>query len=111
MYDFDISVMPLVDNDLSRGKCAMKILESMAMGIPVVASDVGENKYIIEDGVNGFLASNTEDWVRKLEILIRDESLRKRMGEAGLKTIQEKGYALEACGKKLSELCYDLLSG
>lgn len=107
--DFDISVMPLKDDALSKGKCAMKALESMAMGIPVVVSAVGENNHVITDGVNGFLATTSEQWIRKLEILIQDETLRRRIGQNGLKTIQQKGYTLEECGKKLSQLCDDLL--
>jgi glycosyltransferase involved in cell wall biosynthesis len=108
--DFDISVMPLVDNNLSRGHCAMKILESMAMGIPVVASALGENNYVIEDGVNGYLAATPEEWIRKLETLIQGEALRKRIGQNGLETIRQKGYTLEECGKRLSQLCNQLLS-
>ena len=107
--DFDISVMPLVDNDLSRGHCAMKVLESMAMGIPVVASAIGENNYVIAEGINGYLAAIPEEWIRKLEMLIQDEALRTKIGQNGLQTIQEKGYTLEQCAKKLSKLCYELL--
>jgi len=109
MSDFDISVMPLTNEAVSEGKCAMKALESMAMGIPVVASAVGENNYVITDGVNGFLATTSEEWIKKLEMLIQDESLRKRIGQNGLETIQKRGYTLAECSKKLSQLCYDLL--
>jgi glycosyltransferase involved in cell wall biosynthesis len=104
MSDFDISVMPLTDDDFSRGKCSMKILESMAMGLPVVASDVGENNYVIQDGVNGYLAKTSDDWVNKLEILIKDGSLRSRMGQNGFRTISEKGYSREACEKRFHKL-------
>ena len=109
MRDFDISVSPLRSDTFSEGKCAMKALESMAMGIPVVASAVGENNCVITDGVNGFLATTPEEWIKKLEMLIQDETLRKRIGQNGLQTIQKEGYTLEECGKKLSQLCYDLL--
>jgi glycosyltransferase involved in cell wall biosynthesis len=110
MSDFDISVMPLIEGGASEGKCAMKALESMAMGIPVVASAVGENNYVIADGVNGFLATSSEEWVKKLEMLVQDETLRKRIGQKGLETIQQKGYTLEECGRKLSQLCLGLVS-
>lgn len=109
MSDFDISVAPLQSNAFSKGKCAMKVLESMAMGIPVVASAVGENNYVITDGVNGFLAATSEEWIRKLETLIQDETLRKTMGQKGLETVQEKGYTLEECGKRFGQLCHKLL--
>ena len=110
MSDFDISVMPLREGGASEGKCAMKALESMAIGIPVVASAVGENNYVITDGANGFLAATSQEWIKKLEMLIQDETLRKRIGQNGLETIQQKGYTLEECGRKLSQLCLGLVS-
>jgi len=110
MADFDISVAPIRSGIFSEGKCAMKVLESMAMGIPVIASAVGENNYVITDGVNGYLAATSEEWIRKLEMLIQDQTLRERIGQKGLETVQEKGYTLEECGKRLSKLYYRLLS-
>jgi len=77
---FDISIMPLRDTMWNRSKCATKLLESMAMGIPVVASDVGENKHVVYHGRNGFLASSSKDWIESLEVLVEDELLRKSMG-------------------------------
>ncbi len=109
MSEFDISVAPLRKDTFSEGKCAMKVLESMAMGIPVVASAVGENNYIITDGLNGYLATTSEEWVRKLETLIQDETLRGKIGQKGLETVQEKGYTLEECGRNLGQLYHKLL--
>jgi glycosyltransferase involved in cell wall biosynthesis len=109
MSDFDISVMPLREGGASEGKCAMKALESMAMGIPVVASAIGENNYVITDSVNGFLAATPEEWIRKLELLIRSENLRREIGQNGLKTVQKKGYTLDACSAKIAELCLRLI--
>jgi len=59
----------------------------MATGLPTVSSPVGEILYIIEDGKNGFLANNKEEWENKLEKLIRDVKLRKKMGSKARKTI------------------------
>jgi len=87
LLEFDIGVMPCQDNELQRGAVPGKLLEYMATGLPTVSSPVGEILYIIEDGKNGFLANNKEEWENKLEKLIRDVKLRKKMGSKARKTI------------------------
>jgi len=67
----------------------------MALEIPVVASPVGVNMEIIQDGFNGFLASTTEEWIDKLIRLIDDPQLRNRMGKAGRKTVLER-YSVQS---------------
>ena len=89
----DIGVMPLEDNEWARGKCGFKALLYMALGIPPVCSAVGVNTEIIEDGVNGFLAHDHEEWIEKLSRLIENPDLRKKMGLAARKTVEEK-YSL-----------------
>lgn len=58
-----VGIMPLTDDDFSRGKSAFKIIQYLAAGLPVIASPVGENCNVIKNGSNGFLASNAEEWV------------------------------------------------
>lgn len=91
----DIGLMPLHDTPRARGKCAFKALQYMAVGTPCVVSPVGMNAEVIEDGVNGYLAEDAETWRAKLESLIQDAALRRRMGDAARKTVREK-YAHEA---------------
>lgn len=87
---FDVGFMPLVDTPWERGKCALKIIEYMACGIPAIASPVGENSYVIEDGVNGFLASTTEEWVHAIERLYREPALMPHMGTQARKKIEQQ---------------------
>lgn len=89
----DVGVYPLADDEWARGKCGFKAIEFMACGVPVVASAVGVNREIIEDGVNGFLASNENEWVEKLDRLLGDADLRRRFGKAGRETIEQR-YSL-----------------
>jgi glycosyltransferase involved in cell wall biosynthesis len=86
----DIGIMPLPDDGWSKGKCGLKALQYMALGIPTICSPVGVNSTIIEDGVNGYLAGSNADWISKLKVLIHDGTLRERIGLAGRETVEQK---------------------
>ena len=94
--DFDIGLMPLFDGDWEKGKCASKALVYMAAHVPVVCSRVGENMEVIQDGVNGFLASDEDEWILKLSKLIENPNLRATLGAEGRKTVEQK-YSTEVC--------------
>ncbi len=63
-------------------------------GGPVVASPVGANRQIVDDGVNGFLASTQADWIRELEKLRQNQDVRERMGSAARLKV-ESHYSLQ----------------
>lgn len=90
LLGFDIGIMPLPDNEYTRGKCGFKILQYMAAGLPVVCSPTGVNQDIVVDGVTGFVARDPAAWREKLAALIRDVDLRRRMGAAGRKLVAER---------------------
>jgi len=89
----DVGVYPLWDDAWSRGKCGFKAIQFMACGVPVVAAAVGVNREIIEDGVNGFLASTETEWLEKLGWLLTDHALRKKLGQAARETVLDR-YSL-----------------
>ncbi len=93
LQEFDIGVAPLLDDRWGKGKCGLKALQYMSCGIPVICSNAGVFKEIIQDGENGFLAENNQEWIDKLGRLIKDEDLRKRMSVIGRKTVEGK-YSL-----------------
>ncbi len=95
LQEFDIGIMPMPDNEWTRGKCAFKIIQYMASGIPSVASPVGMNLEVIKDSVNGLFASSAAEWREKLSTLIELPELRRTLGENGRKTVVER-YSLEA---------------
>lgn len=101
---FDIGVLPhRNDGEWNRSKTSLKILEYMACGVPSVASAFGEMPHIVNDGVNGFLASTDEEWAEKLARLLFDMALRGKLGKAGQKTVQEQ-YSYDAIIPRLIKL-------
>jgi glycosyltransferase involved in cell wall biosynthesis len=90
----DIGIMPLSDTEFTRGKCGLKLIQYMACGLPVVASPVGANCEIVEENRNGFLAANAREWFEKLDALIENAELRRRLGESGRAKVAAQ-YTLE----------------
>ncbi|WP_417388708.1 glycosyltransferase family 4 protein [Gimesia sp.] len=87
---FDIGIMPLEDDEWSRFKCGLKLLQYMALGIPAVASPVGVNADMIDQGVNGFCAKTEEEWYESLRLLLDSPEQRKLLGLRGRKTVEEQ---------------------
>ena len=90
-----IGVMPLTDDAWSRGKCAFKLLQYMAAGLPCVASPVGANTEAVLDGVNGFHAKDDAEWERGLDKLIASPELRARFGAQGRARVEQR-YSLRS---------------
>lgn len=99
----DIGIMPLQDLPFQRGKCGYKLIQYMACGLPVVASPVGVNAAIVEDGVTGFLADTLDQWRTALNRLIDDADLRRSMGQAGRRRAVE-AYSLQTHAPRLVEV-------
>ena len=75
----------------------------MAAGLPVVASPVGVNREIVDEGKSGFLASGPEEWRESLSALLRDPARARAMGEAGRRRVEER-YERSIVSRKLVEL-------
>jgi glycosyltransferase involved in cell wall biosynthesis len=86
----DIGLMPLPDDEWARGKCGMKALQYMALGIPPVVSPVGANAVIVGDGVSGYHARASGEWVERILELLRDPQKRAAFGLAGRRTVEER---------------------
>ncbi len=99
----DIGIMPLPDNQWTKGKCGFKGLQYMALEIPTIMSPVGVNSEIINVGVNGFLADSGGEWFESISKLIDSEQLRKQLGVNAKKTIEERYSVSSQKERYLSE--------
>jgi glycosyltransferase involved in cell wall biosynthesis len=90
---FDVGLMPLNDDEWSRGKCAYKLIQCMACEVCVIASPVGSNIDVVIDST-GFLAESDQDWYDTLLKLSQDISLRDRLGKASANRIMQN-YSLQ----------------
>ncbi len=91
----DIGIMPLPDDEWARGKCGLKGLQYMALGIPTLMSPVGVNSEIVQHGVNGFLPATEDEWVECIARLLEDADLRARIGDQARRTVEDH-YSLKA---------------
>lgn len=95
LLKFHIGLMPLYDDDISKGKCGFKAIQYMSLGIPAVVSPVGVNSKIVDDGINGFVCSSPEEWKNKLTQLLTDAELRTVFGAAARQKIEDN-YSVHA---------------
>ncbi len=97
---FDLGVMPLSDDAWAQGKCAFKLIQSMACGVPVVASRVGANLDVVAEGC-GYLAADPGGWVDAFRVLRDQPERRRRMGATARAWI-ERNYSLAVAAPRLS---------
>lgn len=90
MEAFQIGIMPMPDNEWARGKCSLKALLYMAMGIPAVCSPIGANREIITHGENGVLPASEDEWIASIFALVDDPALRQQVGRAGRQTVENR---------------------
>lgn len=95
LHRIQIGLYPIPATEWSLGKSSLKALTYMAIAIPFVATAFGTNFRIMENGIQGFLASTNEEWKNALLQLIDDVDLRRRMGQEGRKRVIER-YSVQA---------------
>jgi glycosyltransferase involved in cell wall biosynthesis len=108
LAEFDIGIMPMPDNEWARGKCALKALQYMAMGIPALCSAVGTNCEVISHGKDGLLASSPEEFLEHLGRLIKEPGLRKKLGAAARRTVQER-YSMRRCAGLFAQVARQVI--
>src|SRR5262249_32197241 len=108
--NLDVGIMPLPDEPWERGKCGYKLLQYMASTRPVIASPVGANRQIVDNGTNGFLAATHSEWLHAFQILQASRELRNRLGMAGRKKV-EAGYSLQSKAPVIGAILQNAIRG
>jgi glycosyltransferase involved in cell wall biosynthesis len=103
----DIGIMPLHDTPWEQGKCAYKLIQYMASGLPTVASPIGANRDVVIEGVTGLFAEKVSEWEYKMALLLHDIALRQSLGLAGRVRVEAE-YCLQQTAPKLVQLLSNL---
>lgn len=105
---FDINIAPLADTRFNRCKSGIKFYEAAALSVPTLAQDAGPYREII-DGDTGYLFRSPQEFVEKLEALVKDADLRQRMGKRACEWVHEYRDA-EKNVHKLADYYHSLLA-
>ena len=103
IVECDVGIMPLRDTPWEQGKCAYKLIQYMACGLPTVSSPIGANRDVVIEGETGFFADTAYAWVEKMELLLCDAALRQRLGLAGRARVVAE-YCLQQTAPRLVRL-------
>jgi glycosyltransferase involved in cell wall biosynthesis len=98
LSDSDVGISWMPDDDWSRGKCGLKVVQYMAAGLPVVANRVGVHQEMVVHGKTGFLADQPSEWIAAIKAMADQRSQRLAMGNAG-RQLCEARYSVENTAK------------
>lgn len=106
LAECDVGIMPLSDDNWEKGKCAFKLIQYMACGLPVIASPVGANIDVVKDEA-GFLVKGQQRWVEALRQIRDYPALRVTMGRAG-RAIVEARYSKKSVAPIILKLIFSI---
>lgn len=87
---FSVGLMPLRSSDWEMGKCAYKLLQYWACGIPVISSNFGLNSDLVINGINGFFYENCGVLIENLNLLYDDRLFAFNLGNNGYEFVNSK---------------------
>ena len=108
LHSMSVGVMPLIDTKWSRGKCSFKMLQYMAVGLPVVVSPVGMNLDVLQKADVGFAAACHDEWYEALSALYDNWTLQVKLGRAGRKVV-EQFYSADTVAGELADIFKSLV--
>ena len=101
--NIDIGIYPVFNDEWTLGKSGLKSLQFMALGIPTIATNIGNIKNIIKNNYNGYLVNDHKEWEIALLNLIDDSNKRKLFGNRSREIIY-KYYSNDVISKKYLEV-------
>jgi glycosyltransferase involved in cell wall biosynthesis len=107
LRQMDVGLMPLPDNEWTRGKCSFKMLQYMACGIPVIVSPVGMNAEVLALGQSGLAATKDAEWYEALEYLYKNRGPAYKYGQNG-RSIVENYFSRKVISAQLAEIFREL---
>jgi glycosyltransferase involved in cell wall biosynthesis len=102
----DIGISWVPDDDWSRGKCGLKILQYQAAGLPVIANPVGVHPELIHDGVTGYCANSPEQWIAAVQAMI-DPVVRMTLGHAARQQVVSR-FSVMRGGEQWADLLHKM---
>ena len=99
----DIGIMPLPDNQWTRGKCGYKAIQYMAAGVPVIADDVGITKALLGGESAGIVPHGSRGWADAVVELASSLHARQALGSAGRRRAESE-YSVVRWGPVLSRI-------
>jgi glycosyltransferase involved in cell wall biosynthesis len=86
-----VAIYPFDDTLINRCKCAVKLIDLLAAGVPVVADRVGQNSEYIQGGVSGLLVTpgDTRAFVAAVVRVLRDAHLAEQLGRGARQRIED----------------------
>ena len=108
VQQMDIGLMPLPNNEWTKGKCSFKMLQYMACSIPVIVSPVGMNAEVLDLGNIGIAATTESDWYDALVLFYKDRKLSYEYGKQG-RIIIEQNFSQKIVMEKLVKVFQDLI--
>lgn len=102
LHAMDVGLMPLADDEWSKGKCSLKLLQYMSAGLASVASPRGSAPEFVREGENALFAATADEWRERVIELAASPALRERMGARARADVVAR-YSLEAWGPRLAD--------
>lgn len=95
LCSMDVGIMPLPDTEFARGKCAYKLLQYGAAGVPSIGSPVGANTAVLR-GMGGWAPTTDAEWLDALLEAVTASSQRRRVIGELARTFVAENYSYRA---------------